>query len=250
MCQSIGTGNDDGKINTEPGSSTGYVRKLITYPQQNISGDFQVNGGKIYNRVELQFNSAKADYPKDIKYWFISSSPNLNEALMWGEIKQVLFSGKENDEPTITNEDNCIFLTWELNDPFSLAENQEYIIHWGKNEDNKIMEYKSTAYTHTLDGIQYTCIGNANLIGEANQNSDEKLPFFIKYNIFIEPTTNVTKGTISFIQPNTEPTMSKQNINLFQLGINVKKATVPTFYAEALQASIDEELVQKNYTEN
>ena len=181
------------------------------------------NNGIIKNNVEIQLKTAREDYPAKINYWFLSTSQTGGSAFLWGRIKDVLSDTKtvtgfvaEAEYNTYTASTTCDLLDFESG--------KKYVVAW----DGK--EYEVTATLYENEGTSYIGFGNPYTFGGAKDD----VPFSILYNVTTTGTNTV--GNLKIYSLTGE---GNHSVALYGIGITIKKATVPTFYENELQVSID-----------
>lgn len=225
--------------NNEPIDTTdvkyGYSRKQVSGSNDTATSQYfaTASGGTISNSSEIQFNTAKNDYPQKINYWFLAPA-STGAAFLWGEIKDVMSSEltasnfsqvKDASSMLPEGDDRDVYSTTiTLDDTLSFKTTEKYIIAWdGKDYKNLIPSVQGNT----------TVLGNSLFTGGA----DNEVPFVIAYNNEEvntgEGIVNKGKLTVYSFDPN------QHTIDIYALGINVKKNTVPTFFEKQLKASID-----------
>ena len=236
---------DDGTLDvgSEPADTTevkyGYSRKQVSGSSDTASQYFAAaSGGTISNSSEIQFNTAKNDYPQKINYWFLAPSYSA-DPFLWGEIKDVMSSGltasnfsqvKDASSMLPEGDDRDVYSTTiTLDDTLSFKTTEKYIISWGTSDNDK-KDYKNLIPT-VQDNT--TVLGNSLFTGGA----DNEIPFVIVYNNEEVNTDEgiVNKGKLTVYSFDA----NLHKFDIYALGINVKKNTVPTFFANQLKASID-----------
>lgn len=216
----------------EPTSVDSYERKLVGgIGTKNTQGAYvnvptqyfatSSSSGVIKNSLEIQLKTAREDYPEKIHYWFLSTTNN-GVAYAWGKIKDVLQETKTVNG--FMSESNAYFATIESDELLGLKNGATYIVAWDG------VEYEEIAHIYEADGTSYIRLGNTLV----ENGEDDKKPFGILYN---ESTTGTeTVGNLRVMSLTGEAT---HDVAIYASGITVKKATVPTFYEEELQMSID-----------
>ena len=202
----------DGTISGEPTSIISYKRvRLGGSGVDAVSWYFEgAEAGVIKNSKEIQFQSARETYPNKIYYWFLSIKEKAGEkydaAYMWGKIKKIMV-----EKQTFTG----VSTTIVLEDAVELIAGNTYIISFN-DKDYELQAFEAVIDSdndstgigfETGDGLFSIIIGN-----------DEKT---------IQITTTSVEETNAFA--------------IYESGIEVKKATVPTFYEGELEISFDEE---------
>jgi hypothetical protein len=199
----------------EPTSVASYERKIVGGSDQTVTRLFgsSANSGVVKNSKEIQMKTAREAYPNKMNYWFLSAGPTGN-AYIWGRIKHIL-GEKTTVEGFTLNSDNTTYsasITFE--DIFELQDSVAYIVSF----DDK--EYETIAYTHESS----IALGNHLEAGD----DDKKPPFTIVYN------NETGEATIQTLKEDASHVVA-----IYGIGIDIKKSTVPTFYENELQASID-----------
>lgn len=210
-----------------------YVRILVggVNAKETFFNTSAAKDGKISNTAEIKFKTAKAAYGKKMMYWFLSEgSSKSNPAFLWGRLKDVLLE-KGTKAFTETDATNKYVFSQEVDDLLNMADNTDYVVWWRNPSDTKDAgkEYDVKSTTYTTGGKTYIHLGNPVVKG----GTDDKTPFAVLYNQETEGAE--TKGYIkiySIMPGNFE-------VAVYGLGIDVKKATVPTFYDGELTASIE-----------
>ena len=190
------------------------------YERVEVGGSCAVNAfsvpaeGIVSNTKEIKFNTARQAYGNKMMYWFLSESKT-GSAILWGIVKDVLKEKSTLSGFTVDGEGYSYTETLDSESLLKLKEGEKYIIYW----DGK--EYEYVAQTQD----SYLVLG------------DEKDGLGLMYT---ETSTGTqTTGTLKFI---TSDAAGQHTVAIYGLGIDVKKETVPTFYAGELKASIDVEL--------
>lgn len=185
--------------------------------------------GVISNTAEIKFNTAKAAYEKKMMYWFLSSD-STGAAFLWGRLKDVLF---EKATKTFSEKDdtNAYVVNLQVDDLMNMKGATDYVVWWRNANDpkDKGKEYDVKSTEYTKNNTAYIHLGNPVVKGGA----DDGTPFAILYK---QVTVGAdTTGHISIYS--TKPGSFEAAV--YGLGIEVKKATVPTFYDGELTASIE-----------
>ena len=216
----------------EPTSVGSYSRVEVSGTNASKKFFSGANKGVIVNSDDIQFKSARQNYPDTMHYWFLSTGDlsrtqdgnvtNQPNAFLWGKIKDVLFDKQEVEGFAAVSGQTGVYGASVKNDiSLGLTEGTDYVVYWNGTE----FDVKST--THTNGGTSYI------KLGDFNNNT----PFEILYN------ESVDGGDVAYnvnIYYRGETAISKCEVAIYGVdGIEVKKATVPTFYAGELQASID-----------
>lgn len=210
----------------EPTSVASYSRKQVGGTSTSAVKFFGAssNSGIIKNSMEVQLKTAREDYPEKIGYWFLSES-STGAAYLWGRIKDVLSETKTVEGFLAENTYNTYTASVVCDELLGLKVGTTYVVTWDG------VEYDEVAELYEKDGVSYIRLGNPLISGGEN---DEEKPFGILYN---ESTTGTeTVGTMTLYSVTGEGT---HTVAIYGIGIEVKKATVPTFYENELQASID-----------
>lgn len=225
LCASEPAAEDGSLTNAgEPTSVASYARKEVCGTSGTKYFGLSSSSGVIENSSEIQFKTAREDYPEKINYWFLSAS-STGAAFLWGKIKDVLLDTRTVEGFLAESTYNTYSATTTTDTLLGLQEGQTYIVSW----DGK--EYEETAYLYESGDASYIRLGNPMVSGGTR---DEDKPFGILYN---EQTSGVeTVGHMTMYSLTGEGT---HDVAIYALGIEVRKATVPTFYENELQASID-----------
>lgn len=211
----------------EPVSVGSYERKAVGGTSSSIQYFRASDGGIIKNGDEIQLKTAREDYPEKINFWFLSTSSSKGggNAYLWGKIKDVLSDTKTVSGFMVDSATGAYVASATSDTLLGLKEGETYIVSW----DGK--DYEEVAALYENDGRSYIRLGNPLVSGGEN---DEEKPFGILYN---ETTTGIdTVGNMQIYSLTGEAT---HDVAIYSIGIEVKKATVPTFYENELQASID-----------
>ena len=113
-----------------------------------------------------------------------------------------------------------------------MADDTDYVVWWRNTTDTEDngKEYDVKSSLFEKDGVTYVHVGNPVVKGEA----DDGTPFAILYSQTTEDA--VTTGHIKIYSTALGTSFE---VAVYGLGIDVKKATVPTFYSGELTASIE-----------
>lgn len=210
----------------EPTSVASYKREKVGGSATDAVKFFgSASNGVIKNNQEIQIKTAREDYPAKINYWFLTTSASGGNAYIWGRIKDVLSEKNLISGFIAEGTYNMYTASVTMNTLLGLKEGETYVISWDD------VEYDEVAYLYEKDGTSYIGLGNPVVFGGAK---DEKKPFAILYNETTTGTETVGNMTVYSLTPEGTHTMA-----VYGVGIEVKKATVPTFYEYELQASID-----------
>lgn len=208
----------------EPSSVASYERKKVG----GTSVDTQYFGtssqtGIISNKTEIQLKTAREDYPAKINYWFLSSGAT-GAAYIWGRIKDVLCDTKTVSGFMAETTYNTYVAQTTVDNLLDLQEGETYIVSW----DGK--EYEEIATLVEQGGASCIVLGNPYAYG--GERND--IPFSVFYTVTTTGTETV--GNLKIYSLTGE---SAHEVTIYGIGIDVKKATVPTFYEGELQARID-----------
>ena len=223
----------------EPASVKSYSRVEVSGTNASKKFFSGASKGVIVNSDDIQFKSARQNYPETMHYWFLSTGDlsrtedgnvtNQPNAFLWGKIKDVLFDKQEVEGFAAVSGQTGVYCASVKNDiSLDLADDTDYVVYWDGTVDEKEngveFEVKSTTYTN--GDTSYIKLGDFN-----------NTPFEILYN---ESTDGSEVAYNVNIYYRSDTAISKCKVAIYGVdGIEVKKATVPTFYAGELQASID-----------
>ena len=221
-------------IDGEPtAENCGYTRVLVGGVNEDIEyfSTSAAKDGKISNTDEIKFNTAKVAYGKKMMYWFLSEgSYKSDKAFLWGRLKDVLFE-KETKAFSEKDSTNAYVVSQQVDDLLNMANDTDYVVWWKNPSDTKDSgkEYDVKSTEYVKDGKTYIHLGNPLVKG----GTDDGTPFAVLYNQETEGAE--TKGYIKIYSTKS----GSFEVALYGLGIDVKKATVPTFYTGELTASIE-----------
>lgn len=281
----------------EPTPDYGYARKRVGGYKVSDGSDkdsgnrtpdadrkyFQVNAsqGVIKNSAEIQFATAKKDYPGKMNYWFLSDGER-GTPFLWGKIKDIFIETTESTGPAVLNQidsdkGNLYYKEYTIaqEDLFEISDNEQLIVSWDGRDyevnaklvtrpgNNEVLDEPGTApYL-----MKYIYLGNTDFDkvdesaddykpehGSGNIPPSEKiLPFAMSYKIQkindenSENSMTVTQRSEGRLRVYTFDNKDKElaegfpthQFGLYGIGITIPAATVPTFYKEQLQASLD-----------
>lgn len=215
-------------------TNANYSRQIVggTDAKTTYFNSNSAAGGKISNTSEIKFNTAKAAYGKKMNYWFLSESLSGGSAFLWGRLKDVLFEKATRDFETNSAISNTYKFETDVEDLLNMAADTDYVVWWRNPNDSedagKEYDVKSTEYSK--DGKTYIHIGNPMFKG----GTDDGTPFGVLYK-----QETVGAETTGHIEIYSKMVGTKFEVAVYGLGIDVKKATVPTFYQGELTASIE-----------
>lgn len=212
--------HDNGAITGEPVGVGGYGRKTVVSSRSSEFFGQSSNNGIITNKKEIQMPTALEDYPEKITHWFLSGSLS-GDAYMWGIIKDVLREPELVEGFADAGVPGVHGVAITSRNLLDLVEGEKYIVLWDGEEYE--VEAKVTTYGE-MNGIS---------LGEL-----EDVPF----GVFYSEVTDGLNTNATFILGSTDLEATEHTFAIYGIGINVKKATVPTFYANQLKASIDVDL--------
>lgn len=204
--------SDEGEITGEPfATDNGYERKKISGTgAEKLEKYFsETSTCKISNNKEIQFKTARKDFPAKINYWFLSTS-STGTAYAWGLIKKTIVDNRsvEGAEATIV-----------LEDTVNLELGQTYIISFNDKE------YELQAFEKVIQ----------------SGNDSTGIAFEAEDGLF----SIVFEADLQTVHITTSSDKPSNNIGIYEKGIEVKKATVVTFYENDLEISLNEEYFEK-----
>ena len=227
--------NSGGNITEPTNTGCAYERKLVggVDSKEVFFNASAANGGVISNTAEIKFNTAKAAYGKKMNYWFLASG-RYDNAFLWGRLKDVRFEKKTRscaatDEISTTTKFEADVESAEL---LNMASGTDYVVWWKNINDSndKGKEYDVKSSEYVKGGKTYIHIGNPMF----NGGEDDGTPFAVLYK-----QETVGAETTGHIEIYSKEISTSVEVAVYGLGIDVKKATVPTFYAGELQASVE-----------
>ena len=247
-----------GLCQKEPNLETGSVKgcgepEIVSYNRKLVNGIFSnykddngetvtnPDNGIIKNGSDIQMDTAKEDYGPVMEYWFLSaSSTKATEtkeggvAYIWGKIKDIIFptqsiDGFTTDTSFTIGGKTVMKKTHPTDSSLTVKTDGKYIISWG-NKDIDVTGVTVTSGTYK----DYVRLGNPVVTG----GQDDEKPFCILYKTISNPSGD-TGELIIYSIADTGSATATYNVGVYGAGIEVKKNTVPTFYKEELQASID-----------
>lgn len=265
----------------EPSSDYGYARKRVggygvsdgTDRDDRIPDadrkyfSTTAGGGIIKNTTEIQFSTAKYDYPAKMNYWFLSEGKS-GYPFLWGKIKDIFHETTDATGPAIldqidTEKGNRKYKEYIIPHEkiFSISDNEPLIVTWeGKDYDVTAKLVERLGKNEILDSedtdpylIKYIYFGNKDFDSELPEG-EVILPFAMSYKIQKVQDDNGDGSTLSITQRSegrlrvysfdskdyeSDEAYPSHNFGLYGLGITIPAATVPTFYAGQLQASLD-----------
>lgn len=210
----------------EPSSVASYERKKVGGTATGTIQYFEESSetGIISNIEEIQLKTARKDYPAKINYWFLSESEKDGAAYIWGRIKDVLSAKKTIEGFLAETTYNTYAAQTTVDNLLDLKEGETYIVSW----DDK--DYEGVATLVEKDGTSYIALGNPYAYG--GERND--IPFSLLY--YVTTTGTDTVGNLDLYSLTGEGT---HDVAIYGIGIEVKTATVPTFYEGDLEARID-----------
>lgn len=226
-----------------------YDRKLVSsmfgnYTDSDGNEVTNPSDGIIKNSADIQMSTAKEDYGDVMEYWFLSASKDKataetdgGVAYIWGKIKDIIFSTQNINGFTVDSSFNItgktvLKQTYPVDSSLHIIENGKYIISW----DNKDVDVTGATVTIKQgdNQIKYVRLGNPRITG----GTDDGASFCILYRTIPNTAGDTGELVIYSIADNGKGSTA-YSVGIYGAGIDVKKNTVPTFYKEELQASID-----------